>query len=297
MAKEELYGGAVDKPDPRDYKAVHLLGAEIGGLPDEVDLFNTNAKNQGNSMKCTAYALTHVFEILNRLEHHLQIVLSADEQWSNQKADGGASEAYGDSLQHAMKILKDKGLKNREKGIDLDKFTITGYARVNHSENSFKEWLSRGYPIYTGGTYTGTNFKLARRTGYWSGIDGKRISGHAFAIVGYDNNGFKALNSYGKDWGKFKNGTFYIPYNKTQDTYNGYIVFDTKDIKMIYRDVSEKSPYAEAIKICLDNQVLRGHNSDNIYDPKDRFFKPNQAVTKAELAQFGANLIKKFNLQ
>lgn len=294
---EEIYGGCTDSPDDRDYVADYLLGViDTNDLPESFSLLNTNAKTQG-SMNCTAFALTHCFEILNRIEHGADVILNANEQWQNQK-ETGASDKNGDTLQNALITLFNNGLKDNYEKTDDGKFKITQFAKVNKNLNSLKHRIHSGLPIYTGGNYTKTNFVNARDKGYWTGNDGDVLTGHAFAIVGWRNdNELEVLNSYSRNWGKYKNGTFFIEEKHVNDLYSTYVIFDKKDLTMIFKDVSEESPHAEAIKFLLDNKIMQGYDSQTIYDPKKRLFMPAQSINRAELAQVIFNLIKKYNLK
>lgn len=64
----------------------------------------------------------------------------------------------------------------------------------------------------------------------------------------------------------------------------GYIYLNYNT--MIFSDISENSPFYEAIKWCKDNGVTKGY--------EDGSFKPNQPITRGEMAQmlFNASKIK-----
>jgi len=285
---EEQYGGAWDNPSSRDFMAEHLLGVGEVEIPESFSLLNTKPKNQGQTMKCTAYGLTLIDEILNRQEHG-EVLLDANEQWDNQLATG-ASVTLGDSLQHALNVLKDEGLKDKYNKTKDGLFRIEGYARVGKDMNEWKKWIAQGYPIYTGGIYTKTNFENAKKTGYWTGADNPRISGHAFACTGYDGDTFEFTNSYGEAWGFFKNGTFKVDPSHFNELYSGYIIYDEKDVKMIFKDVSENSPFAKEIKWALGLGIAKGYNNENEPLAINRYLKPDQPLTRAE------NIVMLYNL-
>lgn len=266
--------GAVDIPDERDYSAEHLFGALEVELPPSVNLNNVPSHNQGRSWHCTAYALTHVMEILNTLEFHLQAMADPEEQWANQKFERGGAESMeteGDSLQNALRTLVKYGLNNKTPAIEVPKFEITNYAFVENKIESVKKWLAKGMPIYTG------------------------AGNHCFALVGYHDGmqAFIAKNSYGPTYGKAKDGTFNVPYASFGNLFSKYIVFDKQDLKMIFKDVSESSPMAEAIKFVQEKGLMKGYGSSN--EPKERLFMPEKPVTRAELAQVLFNFFNSQN--
>ena len=288
---EEVYGGCTDTPDDRDFSATHVLGAPNSPSPDSIDLLNTESHNQGQTRRCTAYALTHVHEILQRIEHQFKIELDADEQWKNQRP-GGATEAGGDSLQNALSTLAKNGLKDNYGKTEDGFFRITKYAKVDQSFDGWKARLAQKLPIFTGAIVTATNFVNAKKTGYFTGNDGRRKDGHAFAVVGYENDELVCLNSADRKWGFFRNGTFKIKRKDWTGIFSGYVLYDKQDLEMIFRDVSENSPFAKEIKEMLDYNIMKGDNNSTIPDAKDRFFRPNAPVTRGELAVILSNFRK-----
>lgn len=264
--------GAEDLPESTDYIASHVLGAEEVLAPDRVDLRYVLGivHDQKRTLHCTAYGLTHCVEILNALEHGMPCLADPEEQWINQCVNRGVSASIGggDSLQNALKSYMRFGLFNKGRGPDVVTFTGTGYARIENTIADIENWLARGFPIYTGS------------------------GNHCYALIGYDrkNEILIALNSYGPKGGKNKDGTFNIKYSDFSKLFSKYIIYDKQDVRMIYRDVSEKSPHAQAIEWCLKQGLMRGYEPENNPDPVNRFFKPEQPMTRAELAQVLYNL-------
>lgn len=270
--------GAFDIPDDRDYLAIHVLGDNAAELPKSVNLDNTPSHNQGKTWACTAFALAHVVEGANTDEFKMFAMVDPNEQWANQKFNAGpvraaTMDSEGDSLQNALYTYIKNGLYNKNPDIHVEKFKGTGYAKIENLTSDIKKWLSQGYRIYTGS------------------------GNHCFCLVGYndDDKVFIAKNSYGIKWGKKKNGTFDIPYDDVGKLFTKYIIYDKKDIPMIFKDVSENSPMAKNIKRMLDLGIMRGYGvSEN---PMERSFMPNQPVTRAELAEVIGNFIDKFGFQ
>jgi len=268
----EKFQGAQDMPDERDYAASHLFGEPIVELPNAVNLNVVPSHNQAKTYHCTSYAITHCEEILNALEFNMQALADPEEQWINQKYERGNPERMeheGDSLQNALQTLLKYGLNNKSPDIKVDKFRIDGYATVKNTIEDCKKWLAKGFPIYTG------------------------ANTHCFALVGYHDGlqAFIAKNSYGPKWGKAKDGTFEVKYDEFDKLFSKYILYDKKDLIMIYQDVSESSPMAEAIKWCLSKKYMIGYGTSD--DPKERLFQPDKAITRAEMAQILFNVLNK----
>lgn len=260
------FQGAQDVPDPNDFRAEHILGAPITEpfpLPPFVNLNITPSHNQGKTWHCTAYGLCHIHEIMNTKEHGQTVKMDPEEQWVNQCVARGVPSTIegGDSLQNAVKTLAKNGLKNSNNpNIPLAKFEITGYAFVDKNVENYKKWMAQGFPIYTG----------------WKE--------HCFALVGYDDAKavFIAKNSYGPTWGLKGDGTFEISYSDILKLFSGYIVYDKKDLQMIFKDVSTKSPNALSIQFALDKKLMMGYGSEPL--TQDRLFRPDQPMTRAEMA-------------
>ena len=116
--------GAGDCPDERDHLAAHLFGEADIELPVSVDLNNVPSHNQGKTMHCTSYALSHCVEILNTLEHALVAKVDPEEQWANQVYRRGSPvymEKEGASLQNALETLREKGLNNKSPAIPVER--------------------------------------------------------------------------------------------------------------------------------------------------------------------------------
>lgn len=289
-------GGAVESPhDPRDYKAENILGTTKKEIPESVMLplngIDTPVQNQGGSYKCTSYAVTKAFEIMNTEEHYKPIDFNPDEQWDNQTEYPATNNPrVGDYTRSALEALKRFGLQ-----FEGRMYHIEGYASIDKTEQSIKEWISRGHPLFMSCDTTqdsrGWNtWTYAKKTGF-AGIGiGTRLGGHAFVGKGYDNEGIICENSYGKGWGIKKDiprlgGTFKIRWSDIGKLHTIYIIYDKKDYKYIYKDVSEMSPHYEIIKWAQKNKLVQGY--------PDGTFRPDQPITRAEIL----HLIKRLNLK
>lgn len=255
-------GGASDPFDSRNYVADHILGAAVVDCPPAVNLNDKLTHNQGRSYHCTAYSLTHCVEIMKTLEHSMQAQSDPEEQWANQVYDnknGTCSEGVGDTLLHALQIFVKYGLNNKQPQIQTDKYLGLGYAMVGNDIDSMRKRLAQGYPLYTGS------------------------GDHCFCLVGYsdERKAFLAKNSYGENWPeKGGNGIWEIGYGEVDKLFTKYIIYTKKEVPMIFKDVSENSPMADAIKWGLDKKLILGYGAGD--DPKERLFKPDQPLTRAE---------------
>lgn len=279
MSNDILPTGALDLPDERDFWAEHILGIDKSkDLPDKVKLM-TKANDQGSSVKCTCYSTYSVGTILNEIEHKIKIEDLPDVGWELQKKFGTYS-SKGDYVQTALMSVKKNGIRTSE-GI----YDIEGFARVQHRD--IKYWLAEGNPLITSMNVTKTNFKKAKYEGTWTGNDGDTVGGHAVAIIGYEPGFYWILNSYGPTWGFFSDGTFKVPEELLKDLGGTYVLYDKKDVKKVFKDVSEDSWFAEACKWGKKNEIIKGYD--------DGSFRPENPMTRAESLEMLYKYHKKFN--
>lgn len=269
---EEVYGGAIDRPEATDYIDDEIVGAVDGVLPLEIK-WKTKADNQGNSQMCTTFATYHVGRILNEIEHQMELKGKPEKGWELQ-GEFGTRIKGGDYVQTALKSIVKNGLI-----CENGTYQIEGYASVK--KDNLRQRLAQGFPIITSMDVTSTNMKKAK-LGIWGGKDGKVVTGHAIALVGYCEGYYWALNSYGPDWGVYKDGTFKIDEKDIQEVNTCYLLYDHKDIAMIFRDVSNKAPFAKEIQWALDKGLAKGYDNETIPNAVDRFFMPEKPITRAE---------------
>lgn len=91
------------------------------------------------------------------------------------------------------------------------------FERINNTVDDIKLYTSLGLPVIVG-LFTSANLYaqgLKIPQGHlllWSPDKNDRKEYHAMLVVGYDNQNFKLMNSWGNDWGT--NGYVLIPYRK-----------------------------------------------------------------------------------
>jgi len=270
-----LPNGALDRPDVRDYSAEQILGKDDVPLPESVKL-QLKEGDQKTSVMCTCFSAYHACQIANEYEHEIELDPWFEKGWEVQGKFGTRTED-GDYVQTALKsVVKNGFFANGEN------YKVDGYARIEKSDINY--WLAKGYAIVTSASVTKTNFKKAKHDGIWSGIDGAVVGGHAFVLTGYKPFYKIASNSYGKTWGKFEDGTFLIKNEDVKDLGSCYIIYDHKDLEYIFKDVTENSPYADAIEWAKDNGIVNGYG--------DGSFLPTQPITRAEMVQILYNYSK-----
>lgn len=286
---KEYYGGCVPRKDDRDFLAEHILGGPAGDIPERFVMLtkaNDQSARKETAVACTCFSTYNVATILNEIEHQKQIEQLPVDGWELQKKFGTHS-TRGDSLHTAFKSIIQNALKTKD-----GDYPVKAYAKIDNKD--IKYWLSQGYPIITYGPVAGGNFTQAKAGKMYKPKPNAKIQTyHAFAIVGYDNDVMILLNSYGPSWGKFGDGTFRMKEEDLTGLGAKYILYDVSDVKLIFRDVAEKSPHAEGIIYCLQNNIMVGEGADQEPDPLKRLFKPNQAVTRGELA----TIIKRLSMK
>ena len=268
----------IDRPDSRDFIAEFILGVTEGNLPDAVH-WDTKALNQGaqseTRVACTCYTAYHLAKIAEEIEKMKEQEMNPIKGWEVQKLLG-TSNAQGDYVQSALRAIVDTGVYK----VDGNTIDIDRYAKIDKS--AMKYWLAKGFAVYTSSVVTKTNFAKAKKNGTWTGKDGTVVSGHAWAITGYDSTAkeYTALNSYGPKWGHFKDGTFRVDEDKIGDVNTCYILYKSKDIQMIFKDFSEESVWAKQVQWALENGIITGVGESD--DPKERLLKPNEPLTRLQ---------------
>jgi len=245
------YFGCTDAPDSRDYKVEEVLGGEYTHIPATLDLekdLDIPILNQftgaWSKVACTAFGLCRASSIMNSREHKENILIDPQPIWEEMVKQGRTFDK-GSTLQNALKTAVSFGLFQKEK-----KYPISGYARVEKKD--WKEWMAKGYPIYTGHPYNKTTWNRMRDEGTFK-FDGGS-GGHAVCAIGYNEEGIWLMNSGGTSWGKYKNGTFFAPNDQIEHLFTGYVIFDIKDSteyfqkKLYLKKLSAIYLLAEAIK-------------------------------------------------
>lgn len=273
----------IDQPNERDYHAEHVLGSPTSGIFDSFSLFDQAAKiddsigmDQAASVKCTAFGPYGIAKIANILEHLKKIEADPDKGWELQKKYGTYG-LTGDLVQTGLNSIRDNGMQTKDGTV----YPIDNYAQVDHS--LLKNWITQGKGIVTSSIFTATNFKIAEKSGIWGGKDGPVLTGHCFGLVGYRPGYFQALQSAGPTWGRYGNGTFWISESDLYLLGTTYVLYDHKDPIELFKDLTSESWAYPAMKALKDAGLIKGYPDGSV--------RPNNGMTRAEVMQFGYNIL------
>ncbi|MBN1516629.1 C1 family peptidase [Candidatus Sumerlaeota bacterium] len=204
-----------DMPDSRDW----FYGPTLQALPYPALTPPAALKilNQGQEGSCTGFALAAVINYLMERSQRTGVRVSARMLYRlAQLHDEWPGEDYeGSSIKGAILGWANMGVcqedlwpsddrhKNEELTIqrakDARHHTIGAYYRLEPKIEHFHAALSETGALYVSAqTHAGWNSPMNGVIEFKSGSSG----GHAFAIVGYDQDGFIIQNSWGTGWGK-----------------------------------------------------------------------------------------------
>lgn len=273
MSDFEVLCGAIDAPDDRDYSDSEVFGASEE-LPEKVLHETAPIYNQGRTMYCTAFSAAKWMNETNG-EERKKIGVPFEETiaplalahlWLE---SGDLSEKLGGTIQWPLNMLLKRG-------------DIEGYTKTDPTVIAMKSALV-GNLLCTGSNTI--DWKLLRTTSYIVTLKSKG-SGHAFCIVGYDDNfvtpfgkgAFIVANSYGPEYGR-DGGYFYVPYEMIGVFYSRYRLIDVSNASPLYRHKAklagiwngerenESVTRYEAATMC---QRVRPNFSGNIWNEQDR---------------------------
>ena len=171
--------------------------------------------DQGNEGACTGFGLAAVVNILHQRQGRKDVQVSAQmlyemarrhDEWPGKNYEGsscrGAIKGW-----YQMGVCNERLWANDEKGGDLTlerakdarKQTIGAYYRIRKNIVDMHAALNEAGVVFASAdVHSGWMSPKKGRIPY---PPTKMEGGHAFAIVGYDADGFLVQNSWGKDWG------------------------------------------------------------------------------------------------
>jgi len=202
-----------DLPDIRDRIYQPHLKPLMSNLRAEIDF---TVRNQGNANSCTGHSLAHIIDILRRRElvdgppervsaKMLYAMAQRNDEWAD-------SPHEGSSLRGAIKGFFRNGVcseiadtnNSGEWSLTYDmaknarETRLGAYFRLQADLTDYHAALNDVGAIYVSAQIH-SNWKRPKRNRIVPG--GSPWGGHAFVIIGYDNEGFLVLNSWGEDWG------------------------------------------------------------------------------------------------
>jgi hypothetical protein len=205
-----------DMPDIRDRIYAPNLRPLLPGVYPRVAF---TVRNQGADSSCTGFSLAHVIDVLRFREtgpdnpQRVSARMLYEMAKRNDEWDGSAYE--GSSLRGAIKGFFRNGVCNEATAPDVPKGTewvltydmakearetrLGAYFRLQPDITDYHAALNEVGVIYVSAQIH-SNWQ-APKDRQWIEPGGKPVGGHAFAIVGYDADGFWILNSWGAEWG------------------------------------------------------------------------------------------------
>jgi len=213
----EVYHGAVDKPDERNWKYNNVFGdISSDELPEEIRFLPDTIYNQWIDpimrMSCTRQSPVHIINAQN-------LYVSTQTQRKFSTVD--VKPIWVEAVNNNPNISSEWDLITNWLSQCKNKWLITWYSIVS-TIDEMKHSISKWRLIATGSN--NWNWNTVRNTHLYEIRTDWRVVWHAFCIVGYNELGWVAVNSYWED-----NWVFTIPYNLTDTLYTRFSVSDTKD--------------------------------------------------------------------
>ena len=220
----EALGAIFSKLDVRDYvaKTITLNNNNLNSY----ELPLVRVKNQGQVGSCCAHVLSSVVEYFNYIQHNSRTEMSVGYIYGNRTKT--THKGKGMIIRDALNTLKTYGTVykssfpyNLEVPDAVNKFNqyadelyeegtvsrISSYYRVK-TETDIKNALKLKYPIVIGIEWY-SDMKVI--DGILTTSKKTYRGGHCMLIYGWDERGWKVLNSHGITWGTM--GTCIIPYD------------------------------------------------------------------------------------
>lgn len=175
--------GYIESPqDPRDVILGNPLSNDLPDVYTYEDMIK-EVRDQGQTMKCVAYSTKYVMEIIRSL-NGLDTTLDIDDIYDSRTNDGDGM-SIKEGMKYAFENVPD---------------TVC-YGRLNSI-------LSIKYHLLTSGPCIMALPVYSDEPDFWNGSE--YAGGHAIACVGYNEDSFILVNSWGKGWGY--GGLCYLPY-------------------------------------------------------------------------------------
>ncbi|MCZ6660092.1 MAG: C1 family peptidase [bacterium] len=216
-----ILNAAADVPDMRD----RMYEPALVELPEKIDPWemqeregvNLNVRSQGKEGACTGFALAAAIDLLNSRRGRGEVTVSARMLYEMAKRfDEWTGEDYeGSSLRGAIRGWWHNGVCHESdwpyKGADHPDVLSVERAKAARSNTLGAYYRLRPNltDFHAALTEAGVLCASARvHSGWFSTKRGRiergdtLVGGHAFAIVGYNLEGFWIQNSWGKGWGR-----------------------------------------------------------------------------------------------
>lgn len=209
-----LLNAIEDAPDFRDYVYEPALVRLKKTLTPPRSLA---ILDQGNEGACTGFGLAAVINLLNSRrqsryrvsERMLYEMARKFDDWPGEDYEGSSCRgairgwySMGVCRQSEWKFdLDDPGKLTVKRAKDARNNTLGAYYRVNHEITHFHAALNEVGALYVSAEVH-DGWQEGRIKDGRIPFRKRMIGGHAFAIVGYNSDGFWIQNSWGPEWGK-----------------------------------------------------------------------------------------------
>lgn len=221
-----MQGAILSDVDVRDYKVV--CTTKTTKFPKNFELEMVRVKSQGDINSCVAHSLSSIIEYYNNKQNNDPTEMSVGYIYGNRttskhKETGMVirdaleaarlygdvyKESYGDVDNVEVPVAIDLFEKNRNKLYNEGySHRISQYCKAN-TVSAIKTSLMAGNPVLMAMIwYADMEVVDGVLTTSYAGHDG----GHCMIIYGWDERGWKVMNSWGEKWGD--KGSMIVPYN------------------------------------------------------------------------------------
>ena len=216
------------QPDPRDY----VFSVSKSSLPDsfEIDISKFKVHDQGKYQNCGTHALSALVEIVlgcdkisfpwyygnRRYSEHKGMGTEARGLLKAAQKDGGLfyeKYPFEAEVSEVIDTFEEKYPSYKD---EAQKIRIKNYYQCRTAD-AVKEALVKGFPVLIGTIVFKSFYEITKRNPIMPEprINGTSLEemagGHMMLIVGYNEQGFKVVNSWGEGFGD--KGTFIMPYS------------------------------------------------------------------------------------
>ncbi|RKZ70654.1 MAG: peptidase C1 [Gammaproteobacteria bacterium] len=214
--KKRILNVRRDAPDIRD----HIYEPALIQLKSKIDNRGTYILDQGQEGACTGFGLAAVINLLNEKRNHKFNASTRMLYEMAKKHDEWPGEDYhGSSCRGAIRGWKNMGVcsenlwpykVNNPDELSIDRAgaaqenTVGAYYRLRPEINDYHAALNEAGAIYVSAdVHAGWLKPKANKKNEIATIKPEQLKegGHAFAIVGYNKDGFIVQNSWGTSWG------------------------------------------------------------------------------------------------
>lgn len=273
-------------PSPRTYLYEYTVKRPVGKIqiPDEFIISELpKVKNQGSVNSCCACAAAEILEILNLREFGEHAIFSEGYIYGRCRSPQGKYKGmYPDLL---VEELRKKGsvpttIYNKCYEMPEMQELLNNNPHISKLDELAEKYRLKAYVAFLGKKYAEMKEALyTHDTPLFAVCEDYFRESHAIIIVGFTKNGFIIQNSWGEKWGN--KGRKEIPFDAIDYAY----LFIDEVFELNFKDVKESDWFYKAVKDCVFGGLMKGRSED--------VFDPGAPCTRAEMAQFGVNLLKK----